>query len=142
MRRPRGRWRALVGELAAAALGLLQAELAALAADTRRQLRRLARIAAVVAIVAGSVFWGLGLLLLAAVEGLALWIPRWGAALAMAVVLGLGAGLLALYARREATRLESPGRILRKRFEDARNFLVHASGSGDVGGDGPEEGNR
>ncbi len=124
--------RFLLTQVAEAFLGLLRAELEALASDFRQELGRVLRIIGLATLVGGLVFWGLGLLIFAAIEGLAQWLPRWAAALILAGVVALVAGGLALRTRRESRRLRSPGQIVSYRIHNARSFLTRSLGRSEV----------
>jgi hypothetical protein len=115
-------WGELLGDVGRSALDLVGAE----AASAREELWDLARrgiVVLAIGLVAGAFgFWALGAALTAAIAGLAVWLPVWGASLVLFGVLGLIALALALVARARLRRLENPGAILMRRVESHLEF--------------------
>ncbi len=109
-------WLELLRELGRAVGDLLRAELAALGEDLTANVRSLATGLALVAAAATVAFWLLGVLTLAAVEVLALWLPRWGATLIVGGVLLILLAVLGLVARGRFRRLETPAATVRRRL--------------------------
>ncbi|HLF57702.1 MAG TPA: phage holin family protein, partial [Thermoanaerobaculia bacterium] len=94
MRGERG-WTGRLREVGEAFLGVLRAELAAIAADLTASGKALLRALVLLAAAFGVAFWTLGLVLYFAIELLALVLPRWGAVgIVLAVFLGLSLLLL------------------------------------------------
>jgi hypothetical protein len=113
-------WTGRLREVGDAFLGVVRAELAALAADLSASGRALVRALLLLGAAFGVAFWTIGLLLYFAVELLALALPRWGA---VGVVLGvfvIVSIVLLLVARKRLAAIESPASIARRRFADHR----------------------
>ena len=108
-----GRFRAL----GAALVELVRAELAAILEELQRSARELQRGAVLLAVAAFFGFWTIGALAFAAVEAAALWLPRWGAALAVAGLFALVVLVLLLVARAHLRKVESPARVVGRRLE-------------------------
>ncbi len=123
MRGRRGSWLELIRAVGKALLELVAAEVEALVGDLKSSGRTLGRAVLLFLVAAFLGFWILGLLLFSAVELLALWLPRWGAALSVA-----GAGLLAAaivggVGWLRVRRLESPADTVRRRVTDHVGWL-------------------
>ena len=113
-------WTGRLREVGDAFLGVVRAELAALAADLGDSGKALLRAFALVAAAAGVVFWTVGLLLYFAVELLALVLPRWGAVGVVLALFALVALALVVVAKRGFARVESPTEVVRRRYEEHR----------------------
>jgi hypothetical protein len=111
-------WLRLFRALGQSLLDVLRAEAAALGEDFARSARRLAVAVGLAFGLLCVAFWLLGLLLLLAVELLALVLPRWGAVGIVTAVLVLVGVTLALLARRRWRELESPARTVGRRWAD------------------------
>ncbi|HUP21660.1 MAG TPA: phage holin family protein [Thermoanaerobaculia bacterium] len=115
-------WGELLGDVGRSALDLLGAE----AASAREELSDLARrgiVVLAIGLVAGALgFWAIGAAMTAAISGLAVWLPVWGASLVLFGALGLVALALFLVARARLRRLENPGAILMRRVESHLEF--------------------
>lgn len=119
MRAGRG-WAGRLREVGDAFLGVMRAEVAALADDLTASGRALVRALLVVAAAFGVAFWTLGLLLYFAVELIALVLPRWGAVGSVLAFFVLLSVVLGLVARRRFAGFESPAAIARRRLDDHR----------------------
>ena len=135
MRGERG-WTGRLREVGEAFLGVLRAELAAIAADLTASGKALLRALVLLAAAFGVAFWTLGLVLYFAIELLALVLPRWGAVgIVLAVFLGLSF-LLLVAARRRLATIENPGAIARRRFDEHRAWWLERVAQA---GEGPPE---
>lgn len=116
-------WGRLVRELGQSWLDVLRAELAALEDDFSRSGRQLKRGAG---LFGGSValgFWAVGALVVAAIAGLAVWLPLWAAALIVAFVFAAGAGGLAALGKKSIEQVENPLGVARRRLEDHMDWV-------------------
>jgi hypothetical protein len=118
-------WIELFRSLGQSLLGVLRAEADALAADFRRSGGHLARGLALFAGAAGVLFWTLGILVLALIALLSLWLPVWAAALLVAALFALVAGLLVALGLGQLRRLESPIDSIRGRVSDHLDWWQH-----------------
>lgn len=111
-----------IAVLGAAGLDLARAEMAALSEELRLTGRELLRVVVVVAICFCLLFWAIAVLVFTGVEVAALWLPQWLAALLVFGLLLLVAGILGLVARKRWRSLESPGRTVRRRLDEHREW--------------------
>jgi hypothetical protein len=118
-------WIELFRSLGQSLLGVLRAEADALAADFRRSGTHLARGLALLAGAAGVLFWTLGIVVLALIALLSLWLPVWAAALVVAAVFALTAGVLVALGLGQLRRLESPIDSIRTRVSDHLDWWQH-----------------
>lgn len=143
-------WSDAFRALGSAVLGLLKAELEALEQDLRRSGRNAALGVALFAAAAAFAFWTLGVATYFVVQLLALWLPLWGAALAVTLLFaGVAAGL-AFAGLKKLERIENPLATARGRLDDHldwwQNRLLAPGRSTRVGegagggGEGGEEG--
>lgn len=114
----RAGWLDLFRSLGRALQELLRSELDALSEELAGSARLLSRALLLFALAACGLFWTLGLMAYFGVELLALWLPRWGAALSLALGLGLVVALLVLVGRRRLLRLEKPTATVRRRVDE------------------------
>lgn len=132
-------WTGLTRSLGNAALDLLRAEAVELNRDFAAA-GRLLRSGSIFLGVAGAiVFWGVGVLTLALVEGLAQVVPKWAAAL----VVGLGFLLIGLVlvtvGRKRLRKIEGPGALVQRRLENhlswwSETIVDHADDADDTSG--------
>jgi Putative Actinobacterial Holin-X, holin superfamily III len=120
MRQPAGvqGWIELFRSLGQALFDVLRAEARALGEDFRRSGGELARGLALLGGAAALGFWTLGVLVLALIAVLAIWLPPWAAALIVTALFAGAAGLLAMLGIRRLRRLESPAESIRQRVSD------------------------
>ena len=113
----------LLAEVARQAGGLLRKEVELAKAEARADLKGAAVMAKWFGVAGAVVFWGVGMLFVAAALALALVLPGWLAALIVAVALFLAAGLLAWlgWKRRIGLPLGVTRRTIREGVEWARN---------------------
>jgi hypothetical protein len=111
-------WIELFRSLGQALFEVLRAEARALGEDFRRSGGELARGLALLGGAAALGFWTLGVLVLALIAVLAIWLPPWAAALIVTALYAGAAGLLALLGIRRLRRLESPAESIRQRVSD------------------------
>lgn len=127
--------------LGSAFLELLRAELAALGQDMGRSGRTLLRAVLLLLVALFVLFWGLGMVAFVGVEVLALWLPRWGAALTVLGSLLLVALALAAVGWWRLRRLELPAATVRRRLEDHREWWQRTVAPlSEAEEDAPEEG--
>ncbi|REJ77096.1 MAG: phage holin family protein [Acidobacteria bacterium] len=105
-------------EVVGASLQLLQAEIDELRAQLGAETARLVRLALIVGVAAGFAFWGLAVLIAAAVLALALVLEPWLAALIVGLVLSAVAGGFAIWARARVRRMRSPAALVEERLRD------------------------
>lgn len=115
MRRLVSGWAESASAVGGALLRVWKAEAEALKRDLTRSGNELRGAVVLLALAAGVAFWTIGLGLWTAVETLAAYLPRWGAAAAVC-----GAGLviavtLLLLGRRRLRKVESPLGLVRRR---------------------------
>ena len=118
MERDREGWGALLARVAGASAELLGAEARGLHGELSRSAKRVGRLAALAGLAFGVAFWGIGVLLTAAVTAAAIWLPLWGAALSVAAVLFVIAGILAAVLRSRWRQLDGPIATVGQRFDD------------------------
>ncbi len=112
-----------LGAIGQAAVEVARAEYGALAAELRLTGKRFLGVLLLAATALFMLFWSFALLAFAAVEGLALVLPRWGAALAVFGVFLLVIAVLALIAWKRLERLSPPQAIVRRRFDEHVDWL-------------------
>lgn len=116
-------WGRLVRELGQSWLDVLRAELAALEDDFSRSGHQLLRGAG---LFGGSValgFWAVGALVVAAIAGLAVWLPLWASALIVAFVFAAGAAGLAALGRKSVEKVENPIGVARRRLDEHMDWV-------------------
>ncbi|MBV8199103.1 MAG: phage holin family protein [Acidobacteria bacterium] len=118
-------WIELFRSLGQALFEVLRAEAGALGQDLRRSGGQLLRGLALFGGAAAVGFWTLGVLMLALVAVLAIWLKPWAAALIVAGVFAGTAGLLAALGWRQLRRLETPAASIRRRVEDHLDWWQH-----------------
>jgi len=114
---PRG-WAELIRSLGEALLEVFRAELGALEGDLKGSAKLLGRALLLAALAAAILFWTLGAMTLAAIELMALWLPRWGATLAVTGILLLIVVGIAAWAESTFRRIEPPGDTVRRRWDE------------------------
>lgn len=111
-------WSETFRALGSAILSLLKAELE----DFERDIARSAKTAGIgvaLLVAAGAFgFWTLGVATYFLIQLLAIWLPLWGAALAVTLLFGACAAVLALVGMRKLERFENPLTSARDRFDD------------------------
>jgi len=118
-------WIELFRSLGQALFEVVRAEAQALGEDFRRSGGALARGLALLGGAAAVGFWTLGVLVLALIAVLAIWLPPWAAALIVAALFASTAGLLAALGLRQLRRLESPAESIRRRVADHLDWWNH-----------------
>lgn len=138
-----GEWIVLSRQLLEDLIDLYDAELAALRVEVTETGRRLLKILALAGAAFFTLFWILALVAYSLVEVVALWLPRWGAALAVTGIFVLLAAILGLIGWLYARRLTNPIDSVFDRLRDHLAFWrteVALYGDGRGAGDGPEAG--
>jgi hypothetical protein len=118
MPRPPRHWRELFGGLGEAFFELLGAEIEALRRDFARSGRGLFAVLGYFAAALALAFWLLALVLAFLVALLAIWLPVWAATLSTLIALLAVTGALVGVGYRRLKRLEGPGRIVERRWQD------------------------
>jgi hypothetical protein len=118
-------WIDLFRSLGQALFEVVRAEAQALGEDFRRSGGALARGLALLGGAAAVGFWTLGVLVLALIAVLAIWLPPWAAAVIVAALFAGVAGLLAALGIRQLRRLESPADSIRRRVADHLDWWNH-----------------
>lgn len=114
----RRRWSETFRALGSAVLGLLKAELDAFGEDVGRSTKH-AAIGIGLFLAAGAFgFWTLGVATYFLIQLLALWLPLWGASLAVTLVFAAIVAVLALIGARKLQRFENPLTLARDRMDD------------------------
>ena len=96
--------------------------------EVRRDLREATAGAAGFGLAGAGAAFGTLFVLLAAMFGLATWLPAWASALIVGFVVLVGSGLVALVARRTLRHVRAPERTVRTLKDDAR-WLRHPTSS-------------
>ena len=115
-------WGDLLGSIGRSTLDLLGAEVEGARAELVELARRALGVVAVALVAFALAFWALGAAIAAAIAGLAVWLPVWGAALVVFGALAIVALGFALVTRARFRQLEDPGEIVRRRFADHLEF--------------------
>ena len=118
MSRNSGGWTGLLRSLGQTALGLVRSELAAVREELGESKDRLVKALIILLVSAFFLFWAVGALVFLALEVLALWWPRWGAALAVFVALALLVAILAIWGRSRLRRVGTPVQTIQRRIGD------------------------
>jgi hypothetical protein len=118
----RAGWLGLLRSVHGSYLSVLRAEAAALGDDLTGSARRLGVALLLFFFAAGLALFALGALAFAAIAGLSLLLPAWAAALVVTALLLIGAGGVALVARRRLRAIEGPGAAVRRRLADHREW--------------------
>lgn len=144
MRRRRGpTWTELVRELGVSVIDLLRAESRALQADLGRSGKRAGIGIGLIITAAALAFWALGVATIAAIAIVAIWLPVWGAALAVLGLFVVLVVLLVFFGSRELRSVESPGVTVARHVDDLRAWwateLTLENGSAVVGEDPSED---
>lgn len=112
----------MIREVGDAFLGVVRAEIAALAEDLRSSKRKLARVVVLAFLCGALVFWTVATAIDLAVELLTLALPRWGALLIVLALLAALAAALGAAARRRLREIETPAETVRRRMEESRRW--------------------
>lgn len=118
-----GRWGKLVRELGQSWLDVLRAELQALEDDFARSGHQLKRGAGLFGGAVALGFWAVGALVVAAIAGLATWLPLWAAALIVAFVFAAVAAGLGALGSQSVAKVENPIGVARRRLEDHMDWV-------------------
>ena len=111
-------------------VSLIDAEVRALGTELSDTGYAIGRLAIWIAVLATFVFWSVAVLLYAAVAGLTLVMPAWGAALVVAALLLVVTYVIYRRVRARVTELEMPFEIVRRRVDDHLEFWHELGGEG------------
>ena len=115
-------WGSRIRDVGEAFLGVVRAELVALANDLGASGRALARALLELGAALAVLFWTLGLLIYTLVELLALTLPRWGATAIVFGLFAVAAAILVSVARRRLAAIEPPDATVRRRMDESRRW--------------------
>ncbi|MGB5817562.1 MAG: phage holin family protein [Thermoanaerobaculia bacterium] len=118
MRKNTNGWLGLLRSLGQAGTDLLRSEIDALGSDLADSGASLARAVGLFVAAAFVIFWAVGALGYFSIELLALWLPRWGAALIVFVLLLVVVWILWLLAKSKLREVEKPTETVRRRVTD------------------------
>ncbi|MGB6002702.1 MAG: phage holin family protein [Thermoanaerobaculia bacterium] len=118
MRKDNNGWLGLLRSLGQAGTDLLRSEIDALGSDLADSGASLARAVGLFVAAAFVIFWAVGALGYFSIELLALWLPRWGAALIVFVLLLVVVWILWLLAKSKLREVEKPTETVRRRVTD------------------------
>ncbi|MGB3564361.1 MAG: phage holin family protein [Thermoanaerobaculia bacterium] len=118
MRKDNNGWLGLLRSLGQAGTDLLRSEIDALGSDLADSGASLARAVGLFVAAAFVIFWAVGALGYFSIELLALWLPRWGAALIVFVLLLVVVWILWLLAKSKLREVERPTETVRRRVTD------------------------
>lgn len=113
-----GAWIELFRSLGQALLDLFKAELATLRRELERSGRTLAVALGLFGAAAAVGFWLIGALIYSLIQVVAIWLPLWGASLAVTGLFAVAMAVLALVGVRKLKRIESPAATVGRRWED------------------------
>lgn len=122
MSRRRNRWSDLLAPLGHAGLDLIRAEYGVVSSEVKSSGRILIRSLLLLAFALFALFWAVGALAQVLLEVGTLWLPRWGAALAVLGLLALLGTVFAFLARRRLRSIEPPARTVKRRLEEHRDW--------------------
>ncbi len=114
----RRRWSDTFRALGSAVLGLLKAELEAFEQDVARSTKQAAIGIALFGAAAAFAFWTLGVATYFLIQLVALWLPLWGASLAVTLLFLVVVAVLALLGARRLRRWQNPLSTARDRMDD------------------------
>jgi len=115
-------WGDRIREVGEAFLGLVRAEIAAVAADLGKSGRALVSALIWTAVAGATVFWTLGLLIFLLIELLDLVLPRWGAVSIVFGLFALSSLVLVLSVRRRFASIEGPQSTFQRRLDENRRW--------------------
>ncbi len=118
MRKHTNGWLGVLHSLGQAGTDLLRSEMDALGSDLAATGASLARAVGLLLAAAFMIFWAVGALGFFAIELLALWLPRWGAALIVFALLLVVVWILWVLAKRKLREAERPTETVRRRVTD------------------------
>jgi hypothetical protein len=111
-------WSETFRALGNAVLSLLKAELEAFERDVTRSTRQAALAIGLFAAAGAFAFWTLGVATYFLIQLVALWLPLWGASLAVTGLFALVVAVLAWIGMRKLERFENPLGTARRRMDD------------------------
>ncbi len=113
-----GRWRRKVTDLGRAGLDLVVSEIDAVLSDFGASGRGLLKASLFFGAATAAAFWAVGVFTYFLVQVLALWLPLWGAAGVVVLLLLVVAILLSWIGKRVVRGLESPTATVRRHVRD------------------------
>ena len=111
-------WLGVLRSLGQAGTNLLRSEIDALGSDLADSGASLARAVGLFLAAVFVIFWAIGALGFFSIELLALWLPRWGAALIVFVLLLVVVWILWVLAKKKLRQAERPTETIRRRVTD------------------------
>jgi hypothetical protein len=118
MRKDTNGWLGVLRSLGQAGTNLLRSEIDALGSDLAASGASLTRAIGLFLAAAFVIFWAIGALGFFSIELLALWLPRWGAALTVCVLLLVVVWILWVLAKKKLRQAERPTETVRRRVSD------------------------
>ena len=118
MRRDSDGWLGVLRSLGQAGTNLLRSEIDALGSDLADSGASLARAVGLFLAAVFVIFWAIGALGFFSIELRALWLPRWGAALIVFVLLLVVVWILWVLAKKKLRQAERPTETVRRRVTD------------------------
>lgn len=118
-------WIDLFRDLGAALFALFRAELAALKAELAKNGRTLVIALALFAAAALAGFWLVALIFYTLIRVAELWLPPWGAALAVTGAVLLAIAILALVGLAYLRRFDNPSASFQRRWQDHSDWWSH-----------------
>jgi len=118
MRKDTDGWLGALRSLGQAGTNLLRSEIDALGSDLAASGASLTRAVGLFLAAACVIFWAIGALGFFSIELLALWLPRWGAALIVFVLLLVVVWILWVLAKKKLRQAERPTETIRRRVTD------------------------
>jgi hypothetical protein len=118
-------WIELFRSLGEALLEVWRAELATLQEDFQRSGRHLALALGLLGAALVLLFWIVGLLLFVLIAVLHIWLPWWGASLAVFLLFAGAASLLVLLGVRRLRKVESPIATVQRRMDNHLDWWQH-----------------
>jgi cytochrome c biogenesis protein CcdA len=113
-----GRWRRKFTSLGRAGVDLVVSEIDAVLADFAVSSRGVVKASLFFGLAAATGFWAVGMLTYFLVQVLALWLPLWGAAGVVLLLLLMAGAILYLLGRRVLRQLETPAATVRRHVRD------------------------
>ena len=125
MSRRRVRWADMFAPVGEAGLNLVRAEYGVISSEIKGSGRALLRVFLLLALGLFVVFWAVGAFAYLLVEVGSIYLPRWGATLAVLGLFLLTALILTAVARRRLRAIDNPAQTVQRRLRDHRDWWEH-----------------